>query len=786
MIQLLYNLLLTILAPLTIPYWVARSYAKGHSPSSLLEALGWIPASNDTTGHPAIWFHAVSVGEVQSSVALLRALRRELPETPIYVSTGTATGRRLAKEKLRGLAEGVFRAPIDLPWCVSRVFRAIQPRLLIVAETELWPNYFFQAKRHRAAAIIVNGRISDRSAGRYKRLRLLFRPALHCLDKILVQSELDRERFVSTGARLSTTLVGGNLKYDFDPRRSVKGLSADLASFLDRCAPNPLVVAGSTREGEEAELVPALLALAKCTPGLLLAVAPRHPHRFDEAVSVLAESGLPVVRRSRIGDVHPPALPAVLVLDSLGELAAMYSRADCVFVGGSLNGWGGHNVLEPVSFGKAVVVGPHMQNFQKITDDLLASRGLLQVDDAAGLARKLTELVTSPEISHSIGEAGQALADSKRGASDLAAREASALYRNAQPRHPPSASAYLALRVPSAIWSAIAGVRRWSYARGLLRSKRLSTPVISVGNLSVGGTGKTPTVAWLVERLAERGYTSAVLTRGYGRSDRALHLIATGSSANPRTAGDEPAMLARRFTITAPRTVVAVGADRYAAGQLVEQRGRPHFMILDDGFQHMRLARSLSIVLLDARQPFGNGHTLPLGRLRETPSSLRAADIVMITRCDRDLEYSTLTGIIADRNPRVRVFLSSMRAKGLVDLSTGDPGCLQTLVGKRVAVFCGIGNPLSFLSEARRLGCQLVLERAFRDHHRYTEHDVARLRRHAIRKKADVFLTTEKDAMNLSDPAGLALPAFALQIDLEVDRSEELLRLVMTPKANVT
>ena len=144
------------------------------------------------------------------------------------------------------------------------------------------------------------------------------------------------------------------------------------------------MVAGSTREGEESRLVPALLALAECTPGLLFAVAPRHPHRFDRAARVLAQSGLPVVRRSQIGDVPPPALPAVMVLDSLGELAAMYSRADFVFVGGSLNGWGGHNVLEPVSFGKAVVVGPFMQNFQQVTDDLLASRGLLQVDNAAG------------------------------------------------------------------------------------------------------------------------------------------------------------------------------------------------------------------------------------------------------------------------------------------------------------------------------------------------------------------------------------------------------------------
>ena len=786
MIRLLYNLLITLLAPLAIPYWVARSYAKGHSPSSLLEALGWIPATKDTTGLPAVWFHAVSVGEVQSSVALLRALRNELPRTPIYVSTGTATGRKLAEDKLGGLADGIFRAPIDLPWCVARVFSVLQPRLLVVAETELWPNYFYQAKRHGATAMIVNGRISDRSAAQYKRLRPMFRPALHCLDKILVQSELDRERFVSTGARRSTTLVGGNLKYDFDPRRSIKHLAADLASFLDRCVPNPLVVAGSTREGEESELVPALLALAERTPGLLFAVAPRHPHRFDHAAGVLAESGLPVVRRSRIGDGHPPALPAVMVLDSLGELAAMYSRADFVFVGGSLNGWGGHNVLEPVSFGKAVVVGPSMQNFQQITDELLASRGLLQVDHAAGLTSKLIQLAASPEERDSIGAAGKRLADSKRGASDRAAREASALYQNAQPRRPPSALAYLALRVPSAIWSAMASIRRWSYARGLLQSKRLSAPVISVGNLSVGGTGKTPTVAWLVEQLAERGHSAAVLTRGYGRSDRALHLITAGERADPRVLGDEPAMLAGRFSATAPRTVIAVGADRYTTGQLVEQRATPDFLILDDGFQHIQLARSLNIVLLDAGRPFGNGHTIPLGRLRETPASLRAADVVVVTRCHPDLEYSTLDRMIRRRNGGVKVFHSRMTVKRLVDFSDGRSYPLKTLVGKRVAAFCGLGSPRSFFFEARRLGCELVLERAFRDHHKYSERDVASLRREAMQEDADAFMTTEKDAMNLGDPDRLALRVFVLQIDLVVDRAEEFLQLVIAARASQT
>ena len=185
MIRLLYNLLITLLTPLAFPYWFVRSLAKGHSWSSLGEALGFLPAQTSTTGADPIWFHAVSVGEVQSSLPLLRRLRDAQPSVPIVVSTGTATGRKLAEGQLAGLVEFVFRAPLDLPWCVSRVFRRLQPRLLLVSETELWPNYFFQADSLGIPALIVNGRISDRAAPSYRRSRLLFGPVLRCARLIL-------------------------------------------------------------------------------------------------------------------------------------------------------------------------------------------------------------------------------------------------------------------------------------------------------------------------------------------------------------------------------------------------------------------------------------------------------------------------------------------------------------------------------------------------------------------------------------------------------------------------
>ncbi len=779
MIRFFYNLLITLLTPLAIPYWIVRSLAKGHSWSSLGEALGTLPVHTSSTNSDPIWFHAVSVGEVQSSLPLLRRLRGAEPSLPIVVSTGTATGRKLAEGQLTGIADLVFRAPLDLPWCVSRIFRKLQPRLLLVAETELWPNYFFQAKSRGIPVAIVNGRISDRAAPKYRRFRFLFGPVLRCAQLVLAQSATDRARFIATGASPSAAQVGGNLKYDIDIAAANAQLPTDLQSALDQISPQFLFIAGSTREGEEEMLVPTLRALLESAPDSLAIVAPRHPHRFDEAAEILQTADLPVYRRSRFGEVPVSHQAAVLVLDSLGELAALYKRADLVFVGGSLNGWGGHNVLEAVIHEKTVLVGPHMQNFRDIASDLLSVNGLVQVQDADELRKAVLSLAADPSRRRRIGSAGKEFSVRQRGACDRAVKEAAHLYRSALPIHAPSLPARVGLALPAAGWAAIAKLRRWAYGRGLLTSRRLNTPTLSVGNLTAGGTGKTPMVAWLVERLAERGHPAAVLTRGYGRdeSDR-VRLALPGEEVDPRLCGDEPAMLVRRFADSAPGTIVAVGADRHAAGRAVEHRADPAFLVLDDGFQHMQLQRSLNIVLLDSRRPFGNGYTLPLGRLREPAASLKDADIVILTRSAAGFEHAPLQKAIREANPATKTFRSRTVAKDLYEPATGRVHQIDSLSGKRVASFCGIGNPASFFRHVQQLGCDVVLEREYKDHHRYSPRDLEQLSRSAEAANAEAFLTTAKDVMNLGE-AVLPIPIYALRIDLEIDGEEELLEAVL-------
>ena len=237
-------------------------------------------------------------------------------------------------------------------------------------------------------------------------------------------------------------------------------------------------------------------------------------------------------------------------------------------------------------------------------------------------------------------------------------------------------------------------------------------------------------------------------------------------------------MLAAQFAESAPSTVVAVGADRYAAGRMVADRADSEYLILDDGFQHMQLQRSLNIVLLDSRRPFGNGYTLPLGRLREPVSSLRDADIVMITRSYAGHEHTALYEAIREANPGAKIFRSRTVAKDVVEVGTGRVYQVDGLMGKRVACFCGIGNASAFFRQGRELGYDIVLERAYRDHHRYSHRDVDELARSAEAAGTEALLTTAKDVMNLGETT-LPIPTYALRIDLEVDAEEALLEEIL-------
>lgn len=314
-----------------------------------------------------------------------------------------------------------------------------------------------------------------------------------------------------------------------------------------------------------------------------------------------------------------------------------------------------------------------------------------------------------------------------------------------------------------------AGLRGFAYGRGWLKQRRLNHPVISVGNLSAGGTGKTPLVTYLARLLIRRGLTPSILTRGYGRPDENSLIAfepAESRLPDPREAGDEPALLAAAL----PRVPLVVCADRYRAGRFAEEHFGANVHLLDDGFQHLRLARDLDVVALDATQDLSDWQVLPAGRLRERCSALRRAGIIVLTRTELADTAQMLARL--DRiQAKARIFYGRTKLAGFTDVTTGRSLAPDALTGSRVYAFCGIGNPRAFFLDLRRWKLDPVGQQAFGDHHVYTEDEIASLLLSAHKAHASMLVTTEKDVMNLPPTLKARLNAFACVIEAEVSEA---------------
>jgi 3-deoxy-D-manno-octulosonic-acid transferase len=429
MILILYNLALLAALLLGAPWWLWRMATTEKYREGLGERLGRVRSLKGRDGRPLIWIHAVSVGEVLAVSGLVQSLRVALPDSVVAVSTTTRTGQRLARERFG--ADRVFYCPLDLPWAVRSYLSALQPRMLVLAETEFWPNLLSGCFRRKIPVAVVNARVSDRSWPRYRRLRVLWRPFLGRLASVLAQTEMDAARLVAIGCDPQRVSVAGNLKFDLraaedtEATRTLKALRSD----------NRLVVAGSTLEGEEAALLaawPQLLAAGSgLGPGLVLVLAPRHPERFEAVAAMLDQSGVRWVKRSawrgEPKDTQQPLRHAELVLlDTIGELASVYSLASVAFVGGSLVPAGGHNPLEPAQFGVPIVMGPYYQNFRAIVDDLRAHNAI-RIAQPDNFAQVLIDLLTDREAALNLGERARQVFAQKAGATERSVAALTAL-----------------------------------------------------------------------------------------------------------------------------------------------------------------------------------------------------------------------------------------------------------------------------------------------------------------------------------------------------------------------
>jgi len=308
-------------------------------------------------------------------------------------------------------------------------------------------------------------------------------------------------------------------------------------------------------------------------------------------------------------------------------------------------------------------------------------------------------------------------------------------------------------------------LRGSAYKRGLLKIRRLNRPVVSVGNLTVGGTGKTPLVAFLAEMLLRRGWNPSILTRGYGRRGAKLIAVAPKPerAANPREVGDEPAWLAKAL----PEVPLVVCADRYKAGLVAEESFNVNVHLLDDGFQHLSLARDIDVVLVDITQEFSNRALLPAGPLREPRSALARAQVIVLTRAELN-DASSREREVARINPKAKVFHSTTRLLGLVSVESGAACALQSLERKSVFAFCGLGNPEAFFASLRAREFNLMGQAIFPDHHVYSAAELNRLSSRASASRAVALLTTEKDALNFPPTWSAELPVLATVVKAEV------------------
>ncbi|HKW34247.1 MAG TPA: 3-deoxy-D-manno-octulosonic acid transferase [Candidatus Acidoferrum sp.] len=441
----IYSLLMGLAVLLLTPYWVVKGLSHGKYFSNLRERLGFsfpalakLPADRAR----AIWIHAVSVGEVLSGVTLARQLKAAYPDRPLIVSTTTITGQTLARERM-AFADAVIYFPVDWSSCVRRAFEAVRPSLVLVLETEIWPNFLREAGKRGVPILLVSGRISDRSFERYQKflgafgllLRPFFSDALSHASAFLMQSDKDAERIRALGAPSDRVVVSGNLKYDAELPAPTP-LSNWLEAEVKRSGRSPVIVAGSVVATEEPLALIAFGTLQGEYRNAFLVLAPRKPEQFATAAEFIEESHRKFIRRSELpipspgqaagganshsGNSSIPKDVTVLLLDSIGELASLYRLADGAFVGGSLVPSGGHNILEPAAFGKVPVFGPSMENFAEIASRFVSAGAAIQVGSPEDVGVAWIELFRNLQRMREMSENARKLVEGSRGATSRA------------------------------------------------------------------------------------------------------------------------------------------------------------------------------------------------------------------------------------------------------------------------------------------------------------------------------------------------------------------------------
>jgi 3-deoxy-D-manno-octulosonic-acid transferase len=393
-----YNIVLLVCALVGLPVWLPLIFCSEKRRHNIRLRL-WLHSALRPKGLPSraepdpIWVHALSVGEVLSAAPLLQGLKERFPFRPVFLSVSTLTGFSIARERFQSLSTWIGYFPLDFPFTVRRAISTVNPALVLMVETDVWPNFMQEMKRRGRPVLFINARLSERSCRGYRRFSFFFRPLFSIFTGICVQSRLDAQRFASLGVPVENIHRMGNLKFDQPAMRYSTRQEGDLRQRLGLEPNQPVWVAGSTHDGEEQMLLEALRQLKQGQPELVMILAPRDPKRAASVCRIALAYGLSAATLSHCGEQPENGGPDVIVVDVMGRLRSLYALADVAFVGGSLVRQGGHNPLEPAAWGKPVLFGPDMRDFLSISHELISAGGAVRVHDADTLHRAVYRLL---------------------------------------------------------------------------------------------------------------------------------------------------------------------------------------------------------------------------------------------------------------------------------------------------------------------------------------------------------------------------------------------------------
>ncbi len=829
MMYILYNILgLLVFLVVILPFFLYRLFAEKGFSERFRQSIGLIRREEiaNVMNTDCIWIHGASVGEIVATSPIVKEIKKDMPERKVLVSAFTVGGYNMAKQIIPE-ADGYIFFPLDLPWVAESVVRRVRPGIFLPVETELWPNFLRAIRERNIPVMMVNGRISERSVKTYKYLFSIWRDMLRTVSRFCMQSSIDANYITHLGADSKKIFVTGNTKFD---QTYAEVTPEDLANYKTELGLGndafPVIVAGSTHAPEEGLLLTAFTELRKQYPKARLIIAPRWTDKVNEIGRLCGKFDYQAGLRSKLKDMDGPRPEyPVVIIDTIGELGRIYSIGDIIFVGGSLKtGYHGHNVLEPAAHAKPILVGPNMENF-KDSYALLSKAGALHtVQDVSGLAKEFLRIAGDSSLRKKMGDASMQVIRENRGAAlntmhyltDLLekasvphayTKEYPVNTRNFNdagggglkhgaaiiqyifhiahaPKRPWYAFILLGLlRGLSYIYGFGARVNLWMYEAGILSRRKLDCCVISIGNITVGGTGKTPTAQRVAMMIKDMGYRVVILNRGYrSHWDKPLGVVSDGKKIfmTSYEAGDEAYLMAKMM----PGIPVVIGKNRDVTGSYAVDNLHAEVIIMDDGYQHWQLNRDLDIVLVDTLNLFGNGNLLPRGILREPLNHLNRADMFLFTKSDQSsqLTRDILTENIRQYNTEAPIVESIHHAREFVEIADWYKGIqqnpipLEELKSKKVMVFSAIGNPSSF--EQNVSGCGLEILEAIRypDHHDYGMLEMQYIGERAAELNADALITTGKDAVKIPTEFiyfNREIPLYVMNMDIMVTRNEE-------------